>query len=517
MGQVRLTYAPAGTGSGSVTANVFRFLLHLPAASTTDGAVIGRVYTTGTIAYFDVIYHTGGLLQLTGFTPAGAQLFTSGTVDFAADGAYLLVSAELTASGGNIAWTLTGLTAGDSVATATASGTLTTATLGDPFSVAMNPNGTLTDTAFGHVAVLETFDAITDLASPLAAYAGETAADRFTRLCTAENIPVTIVGTPADSAMVGPQTPQKLVTLLQECEAADRGLMYEPRDAFGLAYRTRVDLYQQDPAVTLIYTNQDLAQGLQPTDDDQLTRNDVTIGRPGGSSAEQVLTTGPLSILDPPAGVGAYSYSETVNVDTDGQLADIAGWVLRVGTVNEPRYPVITLDLARMELQDNFTDVFSADIGDYLTVQNPPPWLPPGPINQLVFGYTENLNAYVWTIAANCVPESPYEIATAWDSGAAVGARAPSDGSSLHNGIGTGDVTFTVDTPVPNQPWADSTGYAAEFPFDIVIGGEQMTVTAVSGSVTPQTFTVTRAVNGISKAHDAGEPVDLADPAITAL
>lgn len=53
--------------------------------------------------------------------------------------------------------------------------------------------------------------------------------------------------------------------------------------------------------------------------------------------------------------------------------------------------------------------------------------------------------------------------------------------------------------------------------FDIMMGGERMTVTAVSGASSPQTFTVTRAVNGVSKTHDAGTKVMLYKPTILAL
>lgn len=515
-GMVRITYAPSGSGSPGVAANVMRFFLHLPDSSTTDGAVICQMETTGTIAIAQVVYNAGGFLTLNGLSAAGATLFSSGQVAFSADGAFLMVSVELTTSGSNVAWTLTALVCGDTVPVATSSGTLTSAQLGDPFQVVGNPNGTLTDTAWGQVVVQETLVTLTSLASPAGAYAGETAADRITRLCTEQGIPVTIIGDSSATELMGPQLPTKLVTLLQECEDADRGLIFEPRDSFGLAYRTRADLYNQDPAITLNYVNGDLASSLQPTEDDQLIRNDVTASRPSGSSSEQVLSSGPMSVQDPPAGVGPYPFPLSVNVFADGQLPDLASWVMFIGTVDQPRYPVINLDLIRTELVDNFDDVVAADLGDYLTVQNPPPWLPPGPINQLMLGYTEQLAQFTWTLALNAVPELPYEVAAV---AAAPGdlPKADTDGSFLHNGIGTGDTSFSVDSPVPNMPWVDSAGYPDEFPFDVTLSGEQMTVTEIDGTSTPQTFTVTRGVNGITKPHDAGEAISLAHPAIVAL
>ncbi|MGN9802072.1 hypothetical protein [Micromonospora sp. L32] len=58
---------------------------------------------------------------------------------------------------------------------------------------------------------------------------------------------------------------------------------------------------------------------------------------------------------------------------------------------------------------------------------------------------------------------------------------------------------------------------AAHVPFDINVGGERMTVTAVSGASSPQTFTVTRAVNGVQKHHGVGADVRLWQPLILGL
>ncbi|PAN01001.1 hypothetical protein CJI59_13815 [Streptomyces sp. Alain-F2R5] len=56
-----------------------------------------------------------------------------------------------------------------------------------------------------------------------------------------------------------------------------------------------------------------------------------------------------------------------------------------------------------------------------------------------------------------------------------------------------------------------------EVDFDVRVGGEVMTVTAISELSTLQTFTVIRAKNGITKSHSAGADVRLAQPAYVAL
>lgn len=57
----------------------------------------------------------------------------------------------------------------------------------------------------------------------------------------------------------------------------------------------------------------------------------------------------------------------------------------------------------------------------------------------------------------------------------------------------------------------------AEFPFDVMCGGERMTATSIVGGGVVQTFYVTRGVNGIQMAHGAGTDIRLADPAYVAL
>jgi hypothetical protein len=59
---------------------------------------------------------------------------------------------------------------------------------------------------------------------------------------------------------------------------------------------------------------------------------------------------------------------------------------------------------------------------------------------------------------------------------------------------------------------------SAEFPFDIYVGGERMTVSAIGAAISElQTFTVTRSVNGVVKEHAIGTPVRLWTPARLAL
>ena len=75
--------------------------------------------------------------------------------------------------------------------------------------------------------------------------------------------------------------------------------------------------------------------------------------------------------------------------------------------------------------------------------------------------------------------------------------------------------TLSVATTNSGSPlWTTA---AADFPFDVTIAGEQITVTNITGTSSPQTFTVTRSVNGVVKAQSAGAAVALFHAPILAL
>lgn len=156
-----------------------------------------------------------------------------------------------------------------------------------------------------------------------------------------DNVSITLDG------QMGPQLDRTFMELIQEVEDFDRGLITEARDFLGIRYRTRKNLQNQISALTLDYKHTDVAQITQPIFDEQLIRNNVTVTRTNGSIDNDTLSSGPLSVMVPPDGVGNYPYSLTVNCFSDSQIPSIADWILTVGTVNEYRFPSITVNQAR--------------------------------------------------------------------------------------------------------------------------------------------------------------------------
>jgi len=255
-----------------------------------------------------------------------------------------------------------------------------------------------------------------------------------------------------------------------------------------------------------------LAEPMEPTDDDRLIANDVTATRSsGGSSARQSLVSGALSIQSPPNGVGPYPQTPAVNVATDAQLIDEAGWLVWLGTVDDFRYPVLSANLASPKVTAVYYQLQDLDIGDRIVVGSTPSWLPPDGISQLVQGQTEVLGD-VFTEQWSCAPELPYRVGILDDP---VLGHADTDGSTVHAGISATATSMQVDTTGAGSPlWTTSGG---DFPFDIAVGGERMTVTNITGASSPQTFTVTRSVNNVVKTQTAGTDVRLWQPMILSM
>lgn len=538
---------------GFVVGNVVRFLLSVPTTGAFDTAVIARVFTTGTIGYYHVRYGVanGGSIQMTAYDQFGSALFTSGYQPFGVTGLPVRVSMELRTSGSNIVWSLS-RTPINSGGPPDATGTWSPATVGEVVQVVINPEGQLNDTAVGHVSVQSNFQSTVSDLQALTGWLGEPPCsetnlipqlnvvdtDRFSRLCREQGVPAVVVSSPVgyDSDLsvagvvwsgvgsnpvnpnMGYQLTDTFANLINEAVDTSAGLLSEARDQNSLVLRTRASLYNQAARITLDHSLHQLSGPLNPVDDDQQTRNDITVTRVNGSSVNVQQATGPLSIQPPPLGVGDYQTENQLSLGSDAILNDSAGWRLHLGTVDEPRYPQISLNLRHPTFTSN-VDLMNAaltlDVGDRIVIVNPPPELPPDPISLIVQGYSETLGVYEHDMVLNCSPESPYRIALLEDP---VLGHADTDGSTLAGAYPLGTETAiqvaTTGTATGSPLWTTSAG---DFPFDISVGGERMTVTNITGSSSPQSFTVARSVNGVAKGQTFGTDVRLWQPMILSL
>lgn len=443
-GKVVLSFTSSSTPNNVV----LRFLLDIPLNSTpADGTVLMRgVIASGSLTKVECYYSTasGGKLSITGWNGASKLFDSAGAGITGVAGTQLMVSLELAVSGTSLAWKIDSIKPGASTSFGNASGSLATSTIGAMSQVVVAPSGGVNDTCVMHIVVQYALEALSAVSPSINGHNGESAASRFTRLCSEQGFMGSIQGNPQDTALMGPQTNKTFIDLLQEIEDADRGQLIESTSSFGMIYRTRVSMQNLVPSATFNYANATLSDQLLPVYDDQQTRNDVTVSRPNGSSANAQLDSGPLSTQLPPNGVGDYTYTPQINVNSDSQLANLAAWILNVGTVDQYRYPQSIVDLTRQET--SVSGIFDATpglgVGDYFQITNPPSWIPESPVKQLAFGFYEVLNSFAWKIYLNGVPELPYETALNPNIVAYVNSS-----STWSAGGGGGSVASTASPP----------------------------------------------------------------------
>lgn len=483
-------------------------LLALPQDLYPSSRHVLRVNTSGTVQVWDLSVASTGDFVLRAYNDSGVTIVDSGALAAGAHGRMLMLSLWLQQSGSTINWQIATWAIGDTVA-GTFSGSLASNTYERITRVQLGDALGMEDAGYGHVAILnDDVQSIWDVVNnSLDGWAGEEASARLTRLGADEGLPIRVLS--GDTAVMGPQRVAKLLDLIREAPAVDLGMLNERPDAPGLLYRPRVSLYNQSPKLVLDYTDEVISGPFQPDTDDQHILNDITVSRPRGSSYEVAQETGPLSVQPPPDGVGPYDHSADVNVETDEHLPDHAGWRLRLGTVDEERFSRLRINLASPATAAIKDDVLSLTEGDVVRIENLPAWMAPDAIDLIVDGITEEIGEPIDFVEFACSPASPWTVGVRDDSDL---GRRGSAGSSLASGVTSSATSWSVATPV-GLLWATS----GIFPFDMVFGGELVTVTAVSGASSPQTFTVTRAVNGIVKAHPSGTTGELAQSAARAL
>jgi len=509
--------ASVGAYSGGTTWTV-RFAYKAGSNPASQARLI-QVGTTGAVTQLAVYVDTDGTLSLGGFDPTGAQVISINEVAYPEVPGPAYWSLEATPSGGNTLYALVAMAPGAAAAhsvSATIAGVA-----GNVLSYQINSDALLTDHVVGHIQVQAAWASLFAIGNPLNAWQGETAAARYARIAQENGWQARILGSPGASAVMGPQGVATMLTLLQECEDADRGQAHEPRQVLGLGYRTLASMTAQSPVLALDYAQSQPGgvngsaadSGLDPNYDDLLSRNDWSLSRgsasgsPGATVRSQLNDGSTMSV----SVLGDYADTRTVNVLADAQLADVGGWMVHAGTADEYRWPVVPVNLARSEMASLWWQALRLEVGDYLSMANPPSMVLYDTVRQLMLGTSERLGGFHYTMEFNCVPESPYEVAVLDDL---VYGRVDTDGSTLAAGVSSGATTLSVATAGSFPVWTTA---AADFPFDIAVSGERMTVTNITGSSSPQSFTVTRSVNGVVKAQASGADVRLWFPPILAL
>lgn len=467
----------------------YRGLWGITPGSVANSTALVDVLTVGgtNVNQWAVEHVTSGFLRIQGFFN-GTSVYSTGALGFDIfNDADQMIGLNLVQNGADVDWSLFSRHyVGNTLVQGGLNGTFAGTTVGQAERLWIGRHSGLFGVGVGH----QMLGTSTTLASgtfeaAMAGNRGETAGRRIYRLCAESAMPLEWVGNLANTALMGPQSIDSLETLLAEAVAADGGIWYEPRDALGIAYRTRASLYNQAATLALTYgAAGEVAPPLRPQDDDAYTVNDVTVARDGGSSVRDVQQTGPLSILDPPSGVGRYPESVTLNVYADTQLADIASWRLHCGTWDETRFPQINLNLRRLTKEAKTALRLAAamlDVGDRVTVASPPAWLPSETISQLAQGFTEVITPDEWTIAVNATPERPWQVLQL-ESTTGNQGRLDTYGSALLTALTSGGTSVLVTSALPPGLVTPPKWSTTSTPYDLELTGEQVTATAVTSN-----------------------------------
>lgn len=458
----------------------------------TDPTEFLEWYTSGTVSRWRILMEDG-VCTVRGYDRAG-DITIDQTVAIGNDVWDDFVRFRFTCdrSGGTVNWRLTFINIGQGGGSTSGSFT------GIPGAItSIDTNfGTQIDNGrliVGHLSVLDGGLSDTDPYNFADhGYDGERAGDRIRRLAEEEGVPLRHVGWMGDTEVMGPQPLGTFTEVLKACEAVDGGILYEDPDRLGLIYRNRRTMVRQIPILTIPYSS--LVQPLRPSDDDQLSRNEVTRSRIDGGSFVAEKFTGPMSTQLPPNGIGRYTDQQELNVQFDDQLANQAGWALHKGTWNEARYKKITILLHKVDNASLIEDFLQMQIGDLIRITDTPDFLPPGPIDLIVEGFREVVTGLTWEVELNCSPGGIWDVGVV-DGGTAgtgdIGNRADTAGSELLVGITDSATTAYVQTTSGPQ-WISTPTHGSQFPFGATLGGEQVTVSAITGTVY-DTFTRTAA------------------------
>ena len=489
----------------TATEQCIRWLASFSTSELADATVIMRAYCPGGSApLWEVMGGTAagalkGTLRVVAYDTSGTIVEDTGEIGFGTAGRALMMSLEMTQDGADIDYLLVTRQVGMPGVLST-SGTVAGETFGNVSFIEFGPNGDVDSLAIGQVHVQDTIVGL-EIGSTvnMNAFRFEQADTRIQRLCDENSVTVAIAG---DTAVrMGPQHVDTLLALLRECEATDQGILYDGIGP-GLAYICKSNRVSQDPDLTLDAAAGEVDQP-QPVDDDQRTRNLVEASRPSGGSAVAVDTDGPMGTEV----IGIYDEAVSVSPEGDTLLADYAAWFVHVGTIRGYRYPDISFQLHRdPTLASAWLDTFLGARVDITNIEDVRSQHPAGTISLMLEGYRQRLDQFTWFVELVCSPYEPWIVGTiAAETGDTDehSWRLASDGSTLAAAASAGATSLSVATP-SGPLWTTT---ADDCPLIIEVEGTPITVTAIAGGSSPQTFTVTGST--VVRALSSGAEVTL--------
>lgn len=263
---------------------------------------------------------------------------------------------------------------------------------------------------------------------------------------------------------------------------------------------------RHNAAAWLALTFDSVQADMDPTWDDRALANQVTVTTGLGSAtfidADSQNTDGVYAKTYEAGAVASLLTGATVKPLT------IAGWLADVDPgVRLSRVPLVLNRLSAANLATYLSD---DPVGKRLQLTAAPTQVGSATLDLTIQGTVETFGLKVWSTVLNTVARDKY--ARVFVEGDATLGRLNLDHQTLAATLNTTATSVTVATAA-GYPLLDTSGND----FTVDIDGEWITVTAVSGSSSPQTCTLTRSVNGVVKAHSSGATVRLATRPVLAI
>ncbi|MGL5910924.1 MAG: hypothetical protein ACRCZP_13030, partial [Phycicoccus sp.] len=266
---------------------------------------------------------------------------------------------------------------------------------------------------------------------------------------------------------------------------------------------------QTAPTVTLDAAAGGLALDFAPVDDDQNIVNQCQVTSRKSSTTSYTDLTGPAGADI----IGVYANQLQVNPAGDTTLKYYAQWAVHLGTMPGYRYPRISFALEWQPSKiAGWLDVFPGARLDITNITALRVQHPAGTIRNVLEGWTETITAFEWRVAANCSNWNAWNVggmaAATGTTGDSV-MRRDTDGSAVNTAAAAGATSLSVKRNSAAFPlWTTA---ADDFPMTVDVAGVPVTVTAISGASSPQTFTIPA---GLPKAVTVNQPVALWNPPV---
>lgn len=383
--------------------------------------------------------------------------------------------------------------------------TLTSATVGSATGWTIAANGVVEDVAIGHMGLYDSAISTPLINGSAAVIAWpQSAAARIAGVASEASLPNSVTSSP--TTIMGPQQGGTVLSLLRDGAHADHGILDDSLGKVG--YRGLYDLYNLVPLITLDGSNREVFLPFAPVRDDQKRKNELTVSRPGGSSAT-------VDDFTDQAKAGLFADSPSLNLGSDADLASHAQFGVTLGTVPGKRYPQVTLDFLRApQLARPW---LAMRLGDRFQTVNPPRGGTRVGVQLQLRGTVETwLNRRQWSVTCNTVLADPFNVAVLEDP---VLGRAEADEGSVtvtaeaNVTVASLTVATAAGAPLPIQ----SALLPGDFPIPLLWDGEEIQVDAIVGASSPQVFTVRRSMNGVRKSHKANSTLKLKTPMRPAL